>query len=54
MSKSSIIAICTIVKTYDLYRPVRNAFDAGKSITRASRRGMGPGIETFLGPLKWY
>ncbi len=26
--------------TYDLYGPVRNAFDAGKSITRASGRGL--------------
>jgi hypothetical protein len=30
---------------YDLYGPIRNAFDAGKSITRASGRG--------LGPVKW-
>jgi hypothetical protein len=29
--------------TYDLYGPVRNAFDAGKSVTRASGRGLGPG-----------
>jgi hypothetical protein len=41
---------------YDLHGPVRNAFDAGKSITRASGRGLGPvnGIEPlgecYLGP----
>jgi hypothetical protein len=29
--------------TYDLYGPVRHAFDVGKSITRASGRGLGPG-----------
>ncbi len=28
--------------TFDFYGPVRNAFDAGKSITRASGRGLGP------------
>ncbi len=28
--------------THDLYSPVRNAFDAGKSITRASGRALGP------------
>jgi hypothetical protein len=32
--------------TYDLYGPVRNAFDAGKSITRASGRRR-EGIRTF-------
>ncbi len=31
--------------TYDLYGPIRNAFDASKSIMRASGR--------VLGPLKW-
>ncbi len=31
--------------TYDLCVPVRNAFDAGKSITRA--RGLGPGNQDF-------
>ncbi len=30
--------------TYDFYGPVC-AFDAGKSITRASRRGLGPGSQ---------
>jgi hypothetical protein len=29
--------------TYDLYCPVHNSFDTGKSITRASGRGFGPG-----------
>ncbi len=33
--------------TYDLYRPIRNAFDAGRYITRGSGRGLGPEIETF-------
>ncbi len=28
--------------TYDLYGPVRNDFDACRSITRASERGLGP------------
>jgi hypothetical protein len=36
--------------TYDLYGPVRNAFDAGKSITRASGRGLGPENQDFFGP----
>jgi hypothetical protein len=36
--------------TCDLYGPVCNAFDAGKSITRASRRGLGPGNRDFFGP----
>ncbi len=40
--------------TYDLYGPTRNAFDAGKSITRASGRGLGPGNRDFLGPVKWH
>ncbi len=35
---------------YDLYGPVRNGFDAGRSITRASGRGLGPGNRDFLGP----
>jgi hypothetical protein len=30
-------------RNYDVYGPVRNAFDAVKSITRASGRGLGPG-----------
>jgi hypothetical protein len=29
--------------TYDLHGPVRTAFDADNSITRASGRGLGPG-----------
>ncbi len=36
----------TYLWAYDLYGPVRNAFDAGKSITRASGKG--------LGPVKWH
>jgi hypothetical protein len=36
--------------TYDLYRPICNAFDAGKSITRASERGWGPGNQDCFGP----
>jgi hypothetical protein len=39
--------------TYDLYRPVHNVFDACRSITRASRRGLGPGNRELLGPVKW-
>ncbi len=38
--------------TYDLNGPVCNAFDAGKYITRASGRGLGPGNQDFLGPVK--
>ncbi len=40
--------------TYELYGPVRYAFDAGKSITRASGWGLGPGNRDFLGPVKWH
>jgi hypothetical protein len=36
--------------TYDLYSPVHNAFLAGKSITRALGRGLGPGSRDFFGP----
>jgi hypothetical protein len=36
--------------TYNLYGPIRNAIDAGKSITRASGRGLGPGNRDFFGP----
>jgi hypothetical protein len=35
--------------TYDLYGPVRNTFDAGKYIIRASGKGLGLEIETFFG-----
>jgi hypothetical protein len=38
--------------TYDLYSPVHNVLDACISITRARERGLGPGIESFLGPVK--
>jgi hypothetical protein len=34
----------------DCYNPVCNAFDAGKSITRASGRGLYPGNRDFFGP----
>jgi hypothetical protein len=37
--------------TYDLYGPVRNVFDAGRYIIRASGRGLGPGNWEFLGPV---
>jgi hypothetical protein len=36
--------------TYDLYGHVRNAFDAGNFIPRASGRGLGPGKGDFFGP----
>ncbi len=35
---------------YNLYGPIRYAFDAGKSITRASGRCLGPGNRDFFGP----
>jgi hypothetical protein len=35
--------------TFDLYGPVRNAFDAGNSIMRASGRGLSPGNRDFFG-----
>ncbi len=34
----------------DMARPVRYAFDAGKSIAWASGRGLGPGNLDFFGP----
>jgi hypothetical protein len=34
--------------------PVRNVFDAGRYITLASGRGLGPGNGEFLGPVKWH
>jgi hypothetical protein len=34
--------------TYDLYSPVHNVLDACMSITRASGRGLGPGILVFF------
>jgi hypothetical protein len=36
--------------TYDLYGPVRNAFDAGSSISWASGRGLGPWNLEIFGP----
>jgi hypothetical protein len=35
--------------TYDLDSPVRNAFEKGKFITRASERGLSPGNRDFFG-----
>ncbi len=42
------------LRTYDLYGTVCNAFDAGKSITRASGRGLGPGNQEFFGPCEMH
>ncbi len=42
----TIYALCT----YDIYGPVRNVFDACRSITRASGRRLGPGNRDFLDP----
>jgi hypothetical protein len=39
---SRISDILAILWAYDLYGPVRNAFDAGRTITRASGRGFVP------------
>ncbi len=36
--------------TYDLYSPMQNDFDASRSITRASGRGLGHGKWEFYGP----
>ncbi len=41
---------CNYIWTFDWYGPVRNAFDAGKSITWASGRGLGRGNLDFFGP----
>jgi len=38
---------------YDLYSPEHNVLDACISIMRGSGRGLGPGILSFLGPVKW-
>ncbi len=38
------------LSTYDLYGPVGNTSDAGKSITRASGRWLGPENRDFFGP----
>jgi hypothetical protein len=32
-----------------IYGPIHNAFDAGKPITRANGRGLGPGNRDFFG-----
>jgi hypothetical protein len=36
--------------TFDFYGPLRYGFDAGRSNTRASGRGLGPGNLDFFGP----
>ncbi len=36
--------------TYNLYGPICNAIDAGKSVTRASGRGLCPGNRDFFKP----
>jgi hypothetical protein len=46
LHSSYLIYLCT----YDLYGPVRHAFDAGSIHTRASGRGLGPGNRDFFGP----
>jgi hypothetical protein len=38
--------------TYALYGPVRNVFDACRSITTASGRGLGPGKRELFGPFE--
>ncbi len=45
---------CSYLLTYDLYGPIHNFFDVGKSIMRASGRGLGPGNQDFFGPVKWH
>jgi hypothetical protein len=40
--------------TNDLYSPVHNVLDACISITKGSGRGLGPGFESFFGPVKWH
>jgi hypothetical protein len=35
---------------YDLHSPVHNVLDACISITRASGRGLGPGVREFFRP----
>jgi hypothetical protein len=37
--KKNVSYLCT----YDLYGPIRNAFDGGRYITRTSGSGLGPG-----------
>jgi hypothetical protein len=49
-----LVSIFSYLSTYDLYSPVRNVFDACRSIKRASGRGLGPGNRKFLGPVKWH
>ncbi len=39
--------------TYDLYSPMHKVLDVCISITRGSGRGLGPGISSFLSPVKW-
>ncbi len=44
------LPVLAVYGTYDLYSPICNTFDAGKSITRASGRGLSPGNRDFFGP----
>jgi hypothetical protein len=39
---------------YDLYGPVRNVFDACRSITGQVGGDWALKIESFLGPVKWH
>jgi hypothetical protein len=45
---------CSYLLTYDLYGPIHNFFDVGKSIMRPGGRGLGPGNQDFFGPVKWH
>jgi hypothetical protein len=47
-----MLAINSYLWTYDLYGPICNAFDAGKSIRRSSGRGLGPWNQDFFGPFQ--
>jgi hypothetical protein len=42
------------IYTYDIYSLVHYVFDACRSITREGRRGLSPGNQNFLGPVKWH
>jgi len=39
--------------THDLYSPLRDGFDAGKSIGRGPLEGVGPKKRDFFRALKW-
>ncbi len=53
MNTSSLMVSFNYLCAYDLYSPVHNVLDACISITRESRRALGPRIREFLGPVKW-